>query len=633
LSRRPPRKSLFAEERARQKLVRKQATRQAKPVSPTRRRLALLRYVRPHRAMALTVFAMVLLSVGIGLMIPWPMKLLVDNVLSDKPLPGVIESVLEFLPGPDDATGLLVWIALASMAIFMLRTLAEFAQSLAAIRLSQRMTYDLAADVFLHLQRLSLIFHSRRPVGDTIRRVNDDTYTVQIMVGDVIMPVVQSALTLIFMFVIMLQLSVPLTLMALAVVPFQVLAIRAFGGSMQRRSRERLDLEGSMMSVVQQTLTSVPVVQAFTREELEQQRFRRFADRTVLAYVRETLAGLWFRLFVGLATALGTAAIMYFGARYALDGKITIGTILIFLAYLTALYEPLDSITHTASTYQIAAAQADRVLEILESPRDVEDGPHARPRRIERGAVRFDNVGFAYEESRPVLQEISFAAAPGEVVAIVGPTGAGKTTLINLLVRFFDPAEGRIEIDGVDIRDFTHRSLREQIALVLQDAFILPLTIAENIAYGRPQASRKEIIAAAEAANAHDFITRLPDGYDTLVGERGTTLSGGEQQRLSIARAFLKDAPILVLDEPTSALDARTEGALLEALERLSAGRTSFIIAHRLSTIRNADRILVIDRGRLVEQGRHDDLARGDGLYASLYRQQMDQTRHTAIAP
>jgi ATP-binding cassette subfamily B protein/subfamily B ATP-binding cassette protein MsbA len=306
----------------------------------------------------------------------------------------------------------------------------------------------------------------------------------------------------------------------------------------------------------------------------------------------------------------------------------SVGTILVFLAYLACLYEPLNSVVYTASLVQYAAAGADRVLEVLDTVPEVRDAPGAREVRF-TGHVRFEDVTFGYG-AEPVLRGVSLEARPGEVVAIVGPTGAGKTTLVNLLLRFFDPRSGRVLVDGHDLRELRVRSVREQVALVLQDPFLLPLSVAENLAYGRPEATRAEVEAAAVAANADGFIGRLPAGYDTVIGERGATLSGGEKQRLAIARALLKGAPILVLDEPTSALDARTEALLLEALERLMAGRTTFIIAHRLSTIRNADRILVLDGGRIIEQGRHEDLLKLGGLYARLYRQQMEITRHAA---
>jgi ATP-binding cassette subfamily B protein/subfamily B ATP-binding cassette protein MsbA len=514
--------------------------------------------------------------------------------------------------------------------LFMASSLLEIFSNAASIRFAQRITYDLGADLFLHLQRLSLAFHTRRSVGDLISVVTGDSYCVQTMVSSVLIPVLQSVITLVAIFTIMWRLDPAMTLLSMGIVPFLMLGIRLFGKPMKKRGRERRKFEVQMTSLVQQVLSAVPAIQAFTREGLEHSRFRRYADETVTAYVRTSVAQMWFKLFIGLVTAIGTASIMYFGALYALQGRVTVGTILVFLSYLGLLYGPLNALTFMTSTWQSMAVNADRVLEIFDTALDVQESPDAKSAQL-RGQVRYENVTFGYNEEQLALKEISFEARVGEVVAIVGPTGAGKSTLVNLLVRFFDPRYGRITIDGQDIRNFQVQSLRRQIAIVLQEPFIFPLTVAENITYGRPDATRDQIVAAAVAANADGFIQRLANGYDTVISERGATLSGGEKQRLSIARAFLKDAPILLLDEPTSALDARTESMLLDALDRLMKGRTTFIIAHRLSTIRNANRIIVIDHGQIVEQGCHSELMARDGLYAGLYRQQIETGRHHVV--
>jgi ATP-binding cassette subfamily B protein/subfamily B ATP-binding cassette protein MsbA len=598
---------------------------EATPRSSLRRQAQLVRYARPHwRGLMLMLVAM-LGEVALTLAQPWPLKLLIDNVIGHHPIP----HWLSVLPGADSRHGLLVWVVASEVVIFLAMTLTTTVANFLSLKLGQRMTWSFAEDLFAHLQKLSLLFHSRRSAGDLIERVTTDCYSIDTLVTGAVLPLVQALFTLVSVFAIMWALEWRLTLLAVAVVPLIVVTVRIFGRPMKLRSREQRDSEGRMTAVVEQTLSAIPAVQAFTREGYQQARFHQHAEQTVRAFVRSTSAGMWFQLFTGLATALGTAAVMYVGGTLALEGALTAGTVIVFISYLSALYTPIDTLSHTAQTIQNAAAETDRVMEILEIEPAVRNLSGASARAV-AGTIRYEQVQFGYEAGRPVLHDISLEVDPGEVLAIVGPTGAGKTTLASLLVRFFDPWQGRITIGGADIRDFTLQSLRSQIALVLQDPYTFPASIAENISLGRPDAGHEEILAAARAANAHEFIERLPDGYDTIVGERGATLSGGEKQRLSIARAFLKDAPVLILDEPTSALDANTEALLLGALERLMVGRITLVIAHRLSTIRSADTILALDHGRVVERGSHQRLIASDGLYSSLYHQQMQFATHDA---
>jgi ATP-binding cassette, subfamily B, bacterial len=595
----------------------------AHPGNSLRRQLRVLRHARPHWRGFTLMFAASLLDVALNLARPWPLKVLIDNVLGSHRTPHWLAQI----PGAGSRHGLLLWVVGAEVGIFLASMLASMVSEFYSLKLGQQMTWSLAGELFRHLQRLSLLFHTRRSVGDLIRRVTSDTYSVDTLLSGAVLPAIQALITLVSVFVVMWLLEWRLTLLAIGVLPLIFISVRRFGRPMKERSREMRDSEGRISAVVEQTLGAIPAVKAFTLERHQEGSFLRHAEQTVRAYVRALFAGMWFQFFTGLATTLGTVAVIYVGGTLALEGTLTAGTIVVFVAYLRALYDPIDSLSHTAQTVQNAAAETDRVMEILEIEPAVRDRPGARERRLE-GPIRYEHVTFGYEPGRPVLHDISLSADPGEVLAIVGPTGAGKTTLVSLLVRFFDPWQGRITIGGTDVRDFTLYSLRNQIALVLQDPFLFGTTIAENIGLGRPEASREQIAAAARAANADAFIERLPDGYDTVVGERGTTLSGGEKQRLSIARAFLKDAPLLILDEPTSALDARTETLLLEALERLMRGRVTLVIAHRLSTIRGADEIVTIDDGALVERGTHAELMAAGGVYSVLYRQQMGLAEH-----
>jgi ATP-binding cassette, subfamily B, bacterial len=588
----------------------------------------LIAYARPHWHGLLLIALTMALMVGLEVLRPWPMKILIDNILGDQPLTAELGGWTSGIA--HDKLRLLGWTCLATILIFAARAVVGMINGAISVNLGQRMVYDLAEDTFDQAQRLSLLFHSRQHVGDLVQRITVDTYCLQVLIASTLLPLLQAILTLGAMFFVMWRLDPTLTLISLSVVPCLVILILLFSRPMKELGRRRRDLEGQLFSHVEQVLQSIPAVQAFTRENHESERFRETAAETVRAYHRSTSVDMWFKSLVGLVTSCGTAAIMWLGANYAIEGYVSPGSILVFLAYLACLYEPLNSVIYTTALLQYAAAGADRVREIRDAVPDVIDRVGARDARLQ-GHVQFQQVTFGYGKTA-ALKEVSFEALSGTVVAIVGPTGAGKTSLVNLLVRFFDPWEGEVRIDGHDIRDFTVHSLRQQVSLVLQEPFLLPLSVADNIAYGRHGATRDEVVAAAQAASADEFIRKLPEGYDTVIAERGASLSGGEKQRLAIARALLKDAPILILDEPTSALDARTERQLLSALDRLMAGRTTLVIAHRLSTIRNADLILVLDNGRITERGQHDELLKRGGLYASLYQQQIDLFRDDQLA-
>jgi ATP-binding cassette subfamily B protein len=567
----------------------------------------------------LAVLGTMLLQVGLDALRPWPMKVLVDNVLGGKPMGPTLQPIIDRLPGTTDPGGLLGWTVAATVMLFVLGWTLGFASSLASINLGQRMNYDLAADLLGHLQRLSLTYHNRRSVGDMVRRVSEDTGCVSTIAKDALLPVLTSLVSLTTMFVIMWRLDPGLTLLAVAVMPLMIFALHRYTRPMVDRSYEQQEAEGKVYTVVEETLSAIPIVQAFGREDAADQRFRASTDETLSTTLATTRVQFKFKILTGFATAAGTAVIIWLGANRALDGRLTVGEILVFLAYLGSLYGPLESIMYTSSTVQDAAGSARRVLEVLASTPTVRDRPGAATLLRARGHVRIEGVTFGYEPERPVLRGVTVEAQPGETVGIVGTTGAGKSTLVGLVPRFFDPWIGRVCLDGRDVREIRLADLRAQVALVPQEPYLFPLSVAENIAYGRPEARQSEIEEAARAAGAHDFILRLPEGFDTVIGERGATLSGGQRQRLAIARALLKDAPVLILDEPTSALDAETEAGLLEALERLAAGRTTLIIAHRMSTIRHVDRIVVLRDGAVVEEGTHAALLERRAIYAQLY--------------
>jgi subfamily B ATP-binding cassette protein MsbA len=555
------------------------------------------------------------------LLSPWPLKIVIDNVIKTKPLSPWAHRIVLALAG-DDRLSIVRVAAIGAVVIAIIGAICSYAQKRGTTTVGQWVMHDLRRTVYAHVQRMSLAFYDHTRTGDLISRVTTDIDTIQSFITSDLLDAVIQSLTLIGMVAWMLYLDWRFTLVSLSVAPILFIVVFRYTRLIKKSSREVRKKEGEIVSTIQEVLTSIRVVKAFAREDYEQRRLEEQSLESVEISLKAR--GIKARLapMVEIIVAAGTSLVLWFGAREVLAGSLSAGSLVLFFFYLGKMYKPMQGLSKMSDAYSKASVAFERIRETLDARNDVSDEPRARRVPRVRGLIEFEHVTFGYDPARPIFRDLNLRIEPGQVAALVGPTGAGKSSIISLIPRFYDPTAGAVKLDGLNVKRFQLKSLREQVSFVLQETVLFHAPVWQNIAYGKPGASREEILKAAELANASEFIDKMPEGYDTIVGERGVTLSGGQRQRIAIARAVIRNTPILILDEPTSGLDAESEKLVFEALDRLMEGRTSIVIAHRLSTIRRADSIFVICDGCVAESGRHDELRAANGIYARLYETQ-----------
>jgi ABC-type multidrug transport system fused ATPase/permease subunit len=577
----------------------------------------MLSFLRPYRRRVSLLAVLLLAEIALGALQPWPLSIVIDSVLSQKPFPRLLLRALPWLAAAVTAhrVGVLVSVVVGGVLLQVLNQFVSAYATQVQVDTGQRMVYDLRYRLFEHLQGLGLHHHIVTSTGDTVYRVDVDAYSIENLIMSGLFPIATSAASLFVMFGILFRLDAAVASLSLVVVPFLYMCLRYYSSTMVNREERVKELESRLVSRLYETFSSMRLVKGFARETYETRRYATAGHEAMRARIAITWQESLFSVVVSTITILGSALVVVVGGLHVLHGRLTVGQIYVVIQYLGAVYGPLSAIAHTSGRLQGALAGARRVRAVFALLPEAVERADAVDAALIKGDVRFERVSFTYPDGANVLDDISFEARPGEMVALVGLTGAGKTTLVSLIPRFYEATAGQVLIDGVDVRRYRPRQLRDRIAIVLQDPVLFSGTIADNLRYGRLGASADDIERAARAAHAHEFVSRLPKRYETEIAEAGGGLSGGERQRLSVARALLKDAPILILDEPTSSLDAISEEIVFAALRRLRAGRTTIVIAHRLSTVRDADRILVLDGGRIAAQGRHDELLRSSQLY------------------
>jgi ATP-binding cassette subfamily B protein len=592
------------------------------------KRLNFGQLLRPHwKQISIAVIAVV--GEGItNLLQPWPLKLILDNVLRSRPIEGKLNDLVLSTFGADKLA-LVKFAAIASLVIAAVGALCSYAEKYLTTSVGQWVMHDLRRMLYSHIQKLSLSYHDQKQTGDLISRVTGDIDAIQSFITSGLLSALVNILTLLGMIGVMFYINWKFTLIALSVAPALFVVVYTYTRRIKKAAREVRKKEGEILSVIQEVFSSIRVVKAFAREDYEQKRLENESLESVELALRARSLKAKLSPLVEIIVATGTCLVLWFGARMVLDGSLTAGSLVLFILYLGKMYKPMQELSKMTDSFSKAEVGYERIREVLETERDVRDVRGARPAPRFKGQIDFEDVSFSYQPDIPILDHVSFKIEPGQVAAIVGPTGAGKSTIIGLIPRFYDPVSGVVKIDGIDVRRFKQKSLRRQISFVLQDTLLFHAPIWTNIAYGKPDASRAEILRAAELANAHEFIEKMPDGYNTMIGERGITLSGGQRQRIAIARAIIRNTPILIMDEPSSGLDAGSEKLVFEALDRLMKGKTSIVIAHRLSTIREADIIFVVKDGKIVEQGNHETLLKSGGVYAGLHELQFSLNTET----
>jgi len=586
----------------------------------SKKRLGMLGHLlAPHRAMLVIAFVAVLGEAGTDLLEPWPLKIVFDYVFGTKHMPAWLSGLLAATFGLDKVA-ILHFAVLAVIVIALLGALSAYGEKYLTTSVGQWVMHDLRRILYHHIQRLSLAYHDQKPTGDLISTVTADIESIQDFISQALLGIVVNVLTLVGMLVVMFYLNWRFTLIALSVTPVLFVVVYTYTKRIKKASRALRKKEGEVVSVVSEVLSSMRVVKAFAREDYEEERLAQQSLENVEIALKARSLKAKLAPVVQVIVAVGTCLVLWYGVNLVMRGEITTGSLLVFLLYLGKMYKPMRDLSKMTDTMSKAAVGYERIHEVIETEDKIRNLPGAKKAPSFRGEIEFEHVSFAYDNGYRTLNDVNLRVEAGQMAALVGPTGAGKTTIVSLIGRFYDPEKGIVKIDNRDVRDYKLKSLRRQISFVLQDTLLFRAPVWQNIAYGRPEASREEILRAAELANADEFIRNMPQQYDTMVGEKGVTLSGGQRQRIAIARAIIRNAPILIMDEPTSGLDAASEELVFEALNRLMADRTTIVIAHRLSTVRRADVIFVIDHGTIVERGTHEKLIAAGNLYSQLHQ-------------